>query len=636
MVWPSKSMRCGLSLKVATLACILLVSTIGCELGGSEEKPASSPDAPLEALSTVGVDSATDKGVAKGKTHKPVCIPGSEVISPSRPFEVRFYDDGSYSDNGPLVKWEWNFSGPELGQQPKHKAWADYTDSLGEAFHTFAKGGMKVAHLRVTDMAGRTSVSKIKLKTQGDDSDDGDDDPDPPLPNLPPVAVATADPSVGVSPLIVALSSVGSYDPDGVIASYEWDPGDGSGFVDATATFGEIHWGYNSEGTYTPTLRVTDDRGAQATASETLTILPLPITNWDTRLIDTNSSSGSWSSLCVIGENPGVSYYDAVNGDLKYSHATVKLPSEASEWEHHTVDAEGIVGSFQTALAEVGGKPAIAYYNNTRAILQYAAASVTYPSSPSDWAIHVVDQTSSVGLHSSIIIFNGRPAIAYQDQRLKDIRLAQALVTEPASTADWNISVVESDGDLGLDGMCLYEINGTMVLAYQNHSTGSLRFARALTAQPNGNSDWAIHDVDTGINLGKWASMASLAGRPAISYLDALRGNLKFARALVPLPQSSNDWIVAVVDGSQHVANFGTSLTIFNDRPLIAYRDDVESILKVAEALVILPDTTADWSILPLDNKPSSGYYPSIAVVGGMPAITYNRAGYLAYGNAVP
>lgn len=46
--------------------------------------------------------------------------------------------------------------------------------------------------------------------------------------NLPPVAVASATPRFGPSPLNVALSSAGSFDPEGQSISYEWDFGDGT------------------------------------------------------------------------------------------------------------------------------------------------------------------------------------------------------------------------------------------------------------------------------------------------------------------------------------------------------------------------------------------------------------------------
>ena len=47
-------------------------------------------------------------------------------------------------------------------------------------------------------------------------------------PNQPPVAVAGATPTSGMAPLTVQFNSTGSSDPDGSIASYGWNFGDGS------------------------------------------------------------------------------------------------------------------------------------------------------------------------------------------------------------------------------------------------------------------------------------------------------------------------------------------------------------------------------------------------------------------------
>src|SRR6185369_7116393 len=46
-------------------------------------------------------------------------------------------------------------------------------------------------------------------------------------PNSPPVAAAGATPTSGLAPLTVNFDSSGSYDPDGTIASYSWNFGDG-------------------------------------------------------------------------------------------------------------------------------------------------------------------------------------------------------------------------------------------------------------------------------------------------------------------------------------------------------------------------------------------------------------------------
>ena len=72
-----------------------------------------------------------------------------------------------------------------------------------------------------------------------------------------PVAHVAATPTSGQPPLQVTFSSEGSIDPDGTSLTYEWDFGDGS----ATSNdVNPVHT-YTTAGTYTATLRVTDQSG---------------------------------------------------------------------------------------------------------------------------------------------------------------------------------------------------------------------------------------------------------------------------------------------------------------------------------------------------------------------------------------
>jgi PKD repeat protein len=65
----------------------------------------------------------------------------------------------------------------------------------------------------------------------------------------------------------VAFSAAGSFDPDGTIASYAWNFGDGATGSGVTPTHA-----FASAGTYNISLTVTDNLGAQATANTTATI----------------------------------------------------------------------------------------------------------------------------------------------------------------------------------------------------------------------------------------------------------------------------------------------------------------------------------------------------------------------------
>ncbi len=75
--------------------------------------------------------------------------------------------------------------------------------------------------------------------------------------NDPPTAAITATPATGDKPLNVTLDASGSTD-DGSITKYEFDYGEGSGWVDNGTTATIAHT-YAMAGTYTASVRVTDN-----------------------------------------------------------------------------------------------------------------------------------------------------------------------------------------------------------------------------------------------------------------------------------------------------------------------------------------------------------------------------------------
>ncbi len=91
-------------------------------------------------------------------------------------------------------------------------------------------------------------------------------------PSTPPVAKAAATPTSGVAPLTVNFSSAGSTDPDGSIASYSWNFGDGS----ALSTAPSPSHVYAAAGTFNAVLTVTDNLGAKSTAQVAITVSPDP------------------------------------------------------------------------------------------------------------------------------------------------------------------------------------------------------------------------------------------------------------------------------------------------------------------------------------------------------------------------
>lgn len=132
--------------------------------------------------------------------------------------------------------------------------------------------------------------------------------PVPPPPNLDPTAVASASPTTGNAPLAVSFAGTGSSDPDGTIASYTWDFGDGNAGSQAT-----VNHTYANAGTYTVTLTVMDDDGATDTDTLTITV------------IETTILVVSTTSAVLMG---GV---DDATATIKVNGATV--PNNAGRWE---------------------------------------------------------------------------------------------------------------------------------------------------------------------------------------------------------------------------------------------------------------------------------------------------------------
>ncbi|MEE4299301.1 MAG: PKD domain-containing protein, partial [Pseudomonadales bacterium] len=90
--------------------------------------------------------------------------------------------------------------------------------------------------------------------------------------NRRPTARFEASPESGAAPLQVRFDAAASSDPDGDIASYRWDFGDG-----ATGAGRTVAHTFTDAGTFTTRLTVTDAVGSSASASRTITVNALPV-----------------------------------------------------------------------------------------------------------------------------------------------------------------------------------------------------------------------------------------------------------------------------------------------------------------------------------------------------------------------
>jgi BNR repeat-containing family member/PKD domain/Concanavalin A-like lectin/glucanases superfamily len=153
--------------------------------------------------------------------------------------------------------------------------------------------------------------------------------------NVPPVADAEPAIRAGHAPLEVRFDASASRDPDGSVADYSWDFGDGSSAsdtgVDATHT-------YTAGGRYFPTLTVTDGDGATSKLVEEILVdLPAAPT------AHTGGASGTTVHGAVVPENQATSWFVEYGPTNEYGASTALHPLPADSDLHQvSTDLAGL------------------------------------------------------------------------------------------------------------------------------------------------------------------------------------------------------------------------------------------------------------------------------------------------------
>ena len=153
--------------------------------------------------------------------------------------ETIYFDaSGSYDPDGTIVSYLWDFG--------------DGTTSRGVTVnHSYTDNGTYKVTLTVTDddgAVGSTQATKTVL-------------------NRPPVASFTENATTVLAGEVIHFNASTSYDQGGSIVSYLWDFGDST-----TGTGVAVDHSYADNGTYIVTLTITDDDGAAASTSVTITV----------------------------------------------------------------------------------------------------------------------------------------------------------------------------------------------------------------------------------------------------------------------------------------------------------------------------------------------------------------------------
>jgi PKD repeat protein len=165
---------------------------------------------------------------------------------------INFDASESYDPDGTIVSYHWSFG--------------DDTTATGVSVsHSYTESRTYVVTLTVTDDDGTTDTANAIKTVQEQPS---------PSSNQKPVASFTESAETVFTGERISFDASGSFDPDGCIVSYFWNFRDGT-----TATGVIVSHSYVDDASYSVTLTVTDDDGANDTASAIKTVLAEPIPN---------------------------------------------------------------------------------------------------------------------------------------------------------------------------------------------------------------------------------------------------------------------------------------------------------------------------------------------------------------------
>jgi len=400
--------------------------------------------------------------------------------------------------------------------------------------------------------------------------------------------------------------------------TYSWNFGGGaspntSSQSGPTVTLGSV-------GEYSAYLTVTNDYGEDA-KDFTLVVEPSG-SEWHRFTVDdAGGQTGRYTSLAVVSGNPAISYADLWSGDddssyLKYVRAT---NAKGTSWGTPiTIDSAAyLIGD--TSLQLVNGNPAVSYSSlGDHADLKYVRASNANGTS---WDAPVMVDSVASCSGGSLAVVNGRPAISYYDWdgHLKYVRANDASGTSWGSPVTVDVITGQPAHDPG--PTCLAIVGGRPAISYYDWGNGDLKYVRANDA--SGNSWGSAITLDSAGDVGRFTSLAIVNGSPAVSYLDSTNYDLKYIRAT---DASGSSWGTPVTAaGGPGSPGFYNSLTVVNGYPAISYFNAACGYNGLYYVRAGDANGTIWGTPVIVDTELNPGQYSSLAVVNGNPAISYNR-----------
>lgn len=244
----------------------------------------------------------------------------------------------------------------------------------------------------------------------------------------------------------------------------------------------------------------------------------------------TDLSGGWWPSMTSLPAGRVGLSYDW--GGLHYAER-----DQDGQWRVVQLDNGA---AFTDIVALATGQPAISYFYFDD--LKYAELVGEDSFSPADWQLTIVDSEGKVGQWTSMVVLpDGQPAIAYQKEFPDyDLRFAWR-----GTTGTWHTVTVDADGDVGTYTSVSLLGSGQPAISYFEGAKGDLKFAWHEGGDLG--AGWRTTTIDAGDWVGRGSSLSILPdGTMAVAYCDETHDNLKYATH--PGPDYATPWDISVAD----------------------------------------------------------------------------------------
>src|SRR3954452_3316095 len=185
-------------------------------------------------------------------SNPPTAALTATPLAPLTGQDVSFDASGSSDPDGPIADYSWDLDGDGTFETD--------TGTTSHASTTYATPGLRTVRVQVTDGDGATATKPVDVIVA----------------NRHPTA-QIADPGLGIVGQPMTLDGGGSTAPDGTVDQYEWDLDNNGSYESDSGSIATRQVTFDTAGSTTVGLRVTDSDGGTATTTITFKVTTTPL-----------------------------------------------------------------------------------------------------------------------------------------------------------------------------------------------------------------------------------------------------------------------------------------------------------------------------------------------------------------------